>query len=174
MLYLFIYVDQGRWAATTSRTISEASMRFPWDDWDTIRSRDRNVNGWSDGPDGTRSSTRGSTPGPMARHVLGAPTSRRARETASPSGAPPRLVVATALSMNPLSLEGTTMVPTTIIRIRSFFRPVGSGAVAQTTPTLSQRHPSTCHVGSTIRRQQPSSPETCSAIIGRTSRCCCT
>ncbi len=78
MLYLFIYVDQGRWAATTSRTISEASMRFPWDDWDTIRSRDRNVNGWSDGPDGTRSSTRGSTPGPMARHVLGAPTSRRA------------------------------------------------------------------------------------------------
>ena len=34
------------------------------------------------------------------------------------------------LSMNPLSLEGTTMVPTTFIRIRSLFRPrrVGGGS----------------------------------------------
>ncbi|MHB1988275.1 MAG: JAB domain-containing protein [Acidimicrobiales bacterium] len=38
-----------------------------------------------------------------------------------------------------------------------------SGAVAQTTPTLSLRYPSTCHAGSTFGRQQPSSPETCSA-----------
>jgi hypothetical protein len=40
-----------------------------------------------------------------------------------PSGTPLRLVVATALSMNPLSLEGTTMVPTSLTRIRTFFRP---------------------------------------------------
>jgi DNA repair protein RadC len=32
-------------------------------------------------------------------------------------------VVATVLSMNPLSLEGTTMVPTSLTRIRTIFRP---------------------------------------------------
>lgn len=40
-----------------------------------------------------------------------------------PLGTPLRLVVATDLSMNPLSLEGTTMVPTSLTRNRKFFRP---------------------------------------------------
>lgn len=51
------------------------------------------------------------------------------------------------LSMNPLSLEGTTMVPTTFIRIRSLLRPRRVRSGVQTTPTLSLRHPSTCHAG---------------------------
>jgi hypothetical protein len=73
------------------------------------------------------------------------------------------------LSMNPLSLEGSTMVPTTFTRIRSMFRPrrINShpDAVPEASLHLSRR--------TDDRRQQPSSPETCSATIGQTSRWRC-
>ena len=55
-----------------------------------------------------------------------------------PSGTPLRLVVATVLSMNPLSLEGTTMVPTSLTRIRTFFRPRKASATHP--EALQERH----------------------------------
>lgn len=77
------------------------------------------------GLDGTSPVTCGSTPVPVPPRlvVLRPQDVLRVFALLVPFGRSAPSVGGSVLSMNPFSLEGTTMVPTTFIRIRSLFRP---------------------------------------------------